>query len=411
MKSVTLPDGTAVPALGQGTWHMGEGGRREAEEVAALRLGISLGMTLIDTAEMYGNGGAEEVVGKAIAGQRDRVFIVSKVYPHNASREGVAAACARSLKRLGTDRIDLYLLHWRGGHPLSETVEGFERLREAGMIRLWGVSNLDLADMKEIAALPHGAHCATDQVLYNAEIRGIEFDLLPWCRTRRMPIMAYSPVGQGGKLLRSPALTAVAQRHHVTPGASGHRLEFAGRRCDLDPEGERPRACAPERGGRRSGTRARTILLRSMHNIHRRSASSHSGFCRKAPRLCIGAGRSASALGVGRSLLMRAGLVGHVMDGLLVVLDRRGVGGRSAGSGLRRRGGGVVGGGHRGERQSEHRCGQNQGAEVDQGGAPKQGWVGERIPIRNPVQSLADAPQSRASARPKVARIWRRCSL
>lgn len=217
MKTVVLPDGTVVPALGQGTWHMGEGGRHAADEVAALQLGISLGMTLIDTAEMYGNGGAEEVVGKAIAGQRNRLFIVSKVYPHNASRDGVAAACARSLKRLGTDRIDLYLLHWRGGHPLSETVEGFERLRETGKIRFWGVSNLDLSEMEEIAALPDGAHCATDQVLYNAETRGIEFDLLPWCRARHMPIMAYSPVGQGGKLLRSPALTAVARRHRVTP--------------------------------------------------------------------------------------------------------------------------------------------------------------------------------------------------
>ena len=217
MKTVVLPDGAVVPALGQGTWHMGEGGRHAADEVAALQLGISLGMTLIDTAEMYGNGGAEEVVGKAIAGQRNRLFIVSKVYPHNASRDGVAAACARSLKRLGTDRIDLYLLHWRGGHPLSETVEGFERLRETGKIRFWGVSNLDLSEMEEIAALPDGAHCATDQVLYNAETRGIEFDLLPWCRARHMPIMAYSPVGQGGKLLRSPALTAVARRHRVTP--------------------------------------------------------------------------------------------------------------------------------------------------------------------------------------------------
>ena len=159
MKTVALPDGTAVPALGQGTWHMGENGRRAAAEVAALQLGMSLGLTLIDTAEMYGDGGAEEVVGKAIAGQRDRVFIVSKVYPHNASRDGVAAACERSLKRLNTDRIDLYLLHWRGGHKLSETVSGFERLRQEGKIRLWGVSNLDVSDMEEIARLPQGGHC------------------------------------------------------------------------------------------------------------------------------------------------------------------------------------------------------------------------------------------------------------
>lgn len=217
MKTVALPDGTAVPALGQGTWHMGENGRRAAAEVAALQLGMSLGLTLIDTAEMYGDGGAEEVVGKAIAGQRDRVFIVSKVYPHNASRDGVAAACERSLKRLNTDRIDLYLLHWRGGHKLSETVSGFERLRQEGKIRLWGVSNLDVSDMEEIARLPQGGHCTTDQVLYNPDTRGIEFDLLPWCQAHRMPIMAYSPVGQGGRLLRSQALAAVARRHNASP--------------------------------------------------------------------------------------------------------------------------------------------------------------------------------------------------
>lgn len=217
MKMVTLPDGTTVPALGQGTWHMGENGRHAAAEVSAIQLGISLGLTLIDTAEMYGDGGAEEIVGKAIAGQRDRIFLVSKVYPHNASREGVAAACARSLKRLNTDRIDLYLLHWRGGHPLAETVAGFERLRETGKIRFWGVSNLDVSDMEEITKLPNGAHCATDQVLYNPDTRGIEFDLLPWCKAHRMPIMAYSPVGQGGRLLRSPALAAVARRQNASP--------------------------------------------------------------------------------------------------------------------------------------------------------------------------------------------------
>ena len=217
MKMVRLPDGTEVPALGQGTWHMGESASAASGEIAALKLGIELGMTLIDTAEMYGSGGAEEIVGKAIAGIRDKVFIVSKVYPHNASREGVPAACARSLKRLGTDRIDLYLLHWRGGHPLAETVEAFERLREAGRIRFWGVSNLDTDEMEEISGLPAGGHCATDQVLYNADTRGVEYDLLPWCRAHHMPIMAYSPVGQGGRLLRSKALATVAQRHRVTP--------------------------------------------------------------------------------------------------------------------------------------------------------------------------------------------------
>lgn len=214
---VYLPDGTAVPALGQGTWYMGEARGQAKAEAAALRDGIDLGMTLIDTAEMYAEGGAERVVGEAIAGQRERVFLVSKVYPHNASSTGVAKSCAASLKRLGTDRIDLYLLHWRGGHPLAETVAAFERLRVAGHIRYWGVSNFDTDDMKELTTIPEAGACATNQVLYNPDQRAIEFDLLPWCRTRRMPIMAYSPLGQAGKLLRSPALASVAQRHGATP--------------------------------------------------------------------------------------------------------------------------------------------------------------------------------------------------
>lgn len=216
-RHVRLPDGTEVPALGLGTWHMGETRRSAAAEVAALKLGIELGITLIDTAEMYGNGGAEEIVAQAIAGQRDKVFIVSKVYPHNASRTGVPAACERSLKRLGIDWLDLYLLHWRGSHPLTETVEAFEKLREAGKIRYWGVSNFDTNDMQELARLKHGGACATDQVLYNPDTRGIEFDLLPWCSDHAIPVMAYSPVGQGGRLLRSPALAAVAKRHNATP--------------------------------------------------------------------------------------------------------------------------------------------------------------------------------------------------
>lgn len=215
--TVRLPDGTAVPALGQGTWHMGESRARAAAEAAALREGIERGLTLIDTAEMYGEGGAERVIGQAIAGERERLFLVSKVYPHNASAAGVPRACAASLKRLGTDRIDLYLLHWRGGHPLAETVAAFERLREAGHIRYWGVSNFDTDDMEELAALPAGGACATNQVLYHPDRRGIEFDLLPWCRARGMPIMAYSPLGQAGRLLRSPALAAVAKRHGASP--------------------------------------------------------------------------------------------------------------------------------------------------------------------------------------------------
>jgi len=217
MRTVRLPDAREVPAIGQGTWKMGEGQRGAREEEEALRQGIDLGMTLIDTAEMYGDGRSEEIVGRAIAGRRDRVFVVSKVYPHNASRTGVPAACARSLKRLGTDHIDLYLLHWRGGVPLAETVIAFEALREQGKIGAWGVSNLDADDMEELAALAQGSACATDQVLYHPGSRGIEFDLLPWCARHRMPVMAYSPVGQAGRLLRSPALVEVAARHGATP--------------------------------------------------------------------------------------------------------------------------------------------------------------------------------------------------
>lgn len=211
MRSLELA-GANVPVIGQGTWQMGEDRSRRTEEVAALRLGIELGMTLIDTAEMYAEGGAEEVVGQAIAGQRGQVFLVSKVYPHNASRQGIPQACERSLRRLGTDYIDLYLLHWRGQYPLEETVEAFERLREAGKIGRWGVSNFDVDDMQELAA----PLCATNQVLYNLEERGIEFDLLPWCQQRSMPVMAYCPIGQGGKMLVDATLRQVAARHGVT---------------------------------------------------------------------------------------------------------------------------------------------------------------------------------------------------
>jgi diketogulonate reductase-like aldo/keto reductase len=210
-----LPDGTPIPALGQGTWHMGEDAARRAAEADALRLGLDLGMTLIDTAEMYAEGGAEEVVGDAIAGRRDQVFLVSKVYPHNASRRGAVAACERSLKRLRVEAIDLYLLHWRGSVPLAETVEAFEALKRAGKIRHWGVSNCDVDDLEELG--PALAGCAANQVLYSLEHRGIEFDLLPFCARHAMPVMAYSPVGQGGKLLRHRALHDVAARHDATP--------------------------------------------------------------------------------------------------------------------------------------------------------------------------------------------------
>jgi diketogulonate reductase-like aldo/keto reductase len=217
MRTVRLPDGTDVPALGQGTWHMGESASVAKAEVTALKLGIDLGMTLIDTAEMYGNGRAEELVAEATQGQRDKLFIVSKVYPHNASRSGVPAACDRSLKRLRTDRIDLYLLHWRGSHPLTETVEAFEKLRTEGKIRYWGVSNFDARDMQTLVRLPGGDQCASNQVLYHVGSRGIEYDLLPWCTEHGIPLMAYSPVGQGGRLLQSNALATVAKRHQATP--------------------------------------------------------------------------------------------------------------------------------------------------------------------------------------------------
>lgn len=211
----SLPDGTPIPALGQGTWHMGENARARAQEADALRLGLDLGMTLIDTAEMYAEGGSEEVVGDAIAGRRDGVFLVSKVYPHNASRRGAIAACERSLRRMRVEAIDLYLLHWRGSVPLAETVEAFEALKRTGKIRHWGVSNCDVDDLGELG--PALASCATDQVLYSLEHRGVEFDLLPFCARHRMPVMAYSPVGQGGRMLRHRALAEVAARHGATP--------------------------------------------------------------------------------------------------------------------------------------------------------------------------------------------------
>jgi len=216
MRTTTLPSGEAVPTLGLGTWRMGEDGSRFSDEVAALRLGLDLGVTLIDTAEMYGSGGSERVVGEAVEGRRDEVFIVSKVLPSNASRRSTIAACERSLKNLSTDRIDLYLLHWMGSVPLAETVEAFEQLKRDGKIRHWGVSNLDANEMADLAALPAGNQCQTDQVLYNLSRRGPEFDLLPWCRQRSMPVMAYSPVEQG-RLARNARLDAIAGRHGATP--------------------------------------------------------------------------------------------------------------------------------------------------------------------------------------------------
>ncbi|MBU0724476.1 MAG: aldo/keto reductase [Alphaproteobacteria bacterium] len=211
-----LPSGEAVPILGQGTWCLADDPRRRREEIATLQLGIDLGMTLIDAAEMYGDGASEELVGEAIQGRREGLFLVSKVLPGNATRHGTVAACERSLKRLGTDRLDLYLLHWRGGPALAETLEGFADLQRAGKIRHWGVSNLDIEDCRELAALPDAKGLATNQLLYNLTRRGIEFDLLPWCRERRVPVMAYSPIEQG-RLLRHPALPSIADRHGATP--------------------------------------------------------------------------------------------------------------------------------------------------------------------------------------------------
>ena len=220
MKTVQLPDRTRVPVLGQGTWRMGENKSAHEDEVAALRLGIDLGMTLVDTAEMYGDGDAEKVVADAIEGQRERVFIVTKVYPHNASRSELPKACERSLKRLRIDTIDLYLLHWRGDVPLGETVEAFEKLRAAGKIERWGVSNFDVDDMKELFGIKSGGNCSANQVLYNLENREIEFDLLPLLTDHRSPItclvMAYSPVGHGRGLLENKALQRIAKRHDAT---------------------------------------------------------------------------------------------------------------------------------------------------------------------------------------------------
>jgi diketogulonate reductase-like aldo/keto reductase len=216
MKSVALPAGASVPALGIGTWRYGDDRAKRADEIATLRLALDLGVTLIDTAEMYGEGRSEELIGEAIADRRDEAFLVSKVYPHNATRKGAIAACERSLRRLRTDVLDLYLLHWRGTVPLAETLEAFTALRDAGKIRCFGVSNLDRDDMQELWELPGGQSVQTNQLLYNLSRRGIEWELLPWLRERKIPVMAYSPIEQA-RLVEHPKLIDFARRHGMTP--------------------------------------------------------------------------------------------------------------------------------------------------------------------------------------------------
>lgn len=225
-QTVTLPSGEVVPAFGVGTWRMGEARARRAQELASIRLAIDLGVKLIDTAEMYGEGEAERIVGEAVAGRRDGLFIVSKVYPHNASRAGTVAACERSLKRLGIDCLDLYLLHWPGNVPIAETLGAFQALREAGKIRHYGVSNFDTEEMAEAWDAPGGRDIAVNQVLYNLSRRGIEWSLLPWQRERRIATMAYSPLEQA-RILREPALKHFAAAHGMTPAQAALRWLLA----------------------------------------------------------------------------------------------------------------------------------------------------------------------------------------
>ncbi|MBI0002735.1 aldo/keto reductase [Bartonella sp. M0177] len=216
MKTVTFPNGSIVPALGQGTWGMGEGISPEDIEADSLRAGLDLGLKLIDTAEMYGNGGSERVVGKALVGRRDDAFVVSKVLPSHASRTGTIEACERSLKNLKIEQIDLYLLHWQSSVPLSETVEALEKLVTQGKIGAWGVSNFDTALMQNLAEIAKKGHIATNQILYNLSRRGPEFDLIPWCENHNIPVMAYAPIEQG-RMMKNRDLMNLAGKLNVAP--------------------------------------------------------------------------------------------------------------------------------------------------------------------------------------------------
>ena len=263
MKTVRMPSGEVVPALGQGTWCMGEDPSLRGQEIASLRAGLDLGLRLVDTAEMYGEGRTEALVGEAIAGRRDEVFLVSKVYPHNASRQAMPRACTDSLRRLKTDRIDLYLLHWAGDVPLEETLDAFARLRRAGHIRSWGVSNLDTTEMEQLWALPGGRDVQTDQVLYNLTRRGVEWDLLPRLRERGVPLMAYSPIEQG-RLVRHRGLADFAKRHGMTPAQAA--LSWLLSKDDVIAI---PKSSSPQRLAQNAGALAHPLEAAALAELDR----------------------------------------------------------------------------------------------------------------------------------------------
>jgi diketogulonate reductase-like aldo/keto reductase len=258
---VTFVSGTRVRPLGLGTWRMGEDPRRRTEEIATIRLALDLGLPLIDTAEMYGEGATESLVGEAIRGRRDEAFLVDKVLPSHATRKGTVAACGKSLVRLGTDRIDLYLLHWRGDHPLEETLRGFQDLVEAGKIRSWGVSNFDVSDMEDLAGVSGGSGAAADQVLFNLSRRGAERDLLPWLRARDIPLMAYSPIEQA-RLLRKRKLVAFARRHGMT--AAQAALSWLLSRDGVIPI---PKTSSRERLRENAGALERPLTPEELHEL------------------------------------------------------------------------------------------------------------------------------------------------